>query len=501
MLRLRTFALCTLLAASAAACGDDTSGASNPTSGGAGGGGTGGEEAGSGGDSATSAVTTGQGTTTGATTTSTGSGDGGAASSTGSGDPEADGDDDGFTDLEGDCNDQNPAVNPDAPEICNLVDDDCDGEQDEGYDVDGDGFTSCGLDCDDNVATTKPGADELAQGQNGVDDDCNGVVDEPWMDVDGDGFSEAGGDCDDAQPEINPDALEFTGNNADDDCDGVVDEALQPCDGGALDANNPLDYALAMGLCNGEVEGASFVTGQAATRSIVTSYGSYNGPMNVPTEGSRFVHLSSGRADSSTKNSGYGFDGSTGGGCTSFPHPQPLGDPGACGDADPSTVCDKTEVQLQIRVPSNANSFTYQFQFFSAEYMTYRCTIFDDTFLALLSSQALNGGAPTNISFDTNGNVISVNTGFFEICYDDLSPSPPNICSTDPVAPLAGTGFASGSAGATRPLTTTSPVVPGELITLRFVIFDEGDDQLDSSVVIDNFQWSLDPADGPSTEE
>lgn len=501
MLRLRALTLCALAALSATACGDDTSGVTTSTSAGAGGGGSGGDDADGG--PTTDAVTTGEGSTGSSDATSTGSGDGGAGgSSTSSGDPEADGDGDGFTDLEGDCNDVDPEVNPGATEICNLVDDDCDGEQDEGFDVDGDGFTSCGLDCDDAVATTKPGADELALGQNGVDDDCNGIVDEPWQDLDLDGFSEAAGDCDDAQPEINPDALEFPSNGADDDCDGVVDEALQPCDGGALDSNNPLDYARAIGLCNGEVEGATFVTGQAVTRSIVTSYGSFGMPMNVPTEGSRFVHLSSGRADGSTKDAGYGFDGNTGGACSSFAHPQPLGDPpGDCAAADPANVCDKTEVQLQIRVPSNALSFSYQFQFYSAEYMTYRCTQFDDTFLALLSSQALNGGAPTNISFDTNGNVISVNTGFFEICYDDLFPAPANLCSTDPVAPLGGTGFSANSAGATRPLTTTSPVEPGELITLRFVIFDEGDDQLDSSVVIDNFQWSLDAADGPSTEE
>jgi hypothetical protein len=43
--------------------------------------------------------------------------------------------------------------------------------------------------------------------------------------------------------------------------------------------------------------------------------------------------------------------------------------------------------------------------------------------------------------------------------------------------------------------------VPGETITLRFVIFDEGDDILDSSVLIDNFQWSLNPSDGPGTED
>ena len=53
--------------------------------------------------------------------------------------------------------------------------------------------------------------------------------------------------------------------------------------------------------------------------------------------------------------------------------------------------------------------------------------------------------------------------------------------------------------GGTGWLTTTSPVVPGETATLRFVIFDEGDHILDSTVLIDNFQWQLTAADAPMT--
>jgi hypothetical protein len=159
-------------------------------------------------------------------------------------------------------------------------------------------------------------------------------------------------------------------------------------------------------------------------------------------------------------------------------------------------------------VPANAKSFTYQFQFFSSEYPTYRCSAFNDTFQAILSSGAFSG----NISFDSAGNVISVNNGFFDICLNDnpnVNGGPPNICTTNPTATLGATGFfapnnnagaLSIGAGATKLLTTTSPVVPGETITLRFMIYDEGDDILDSNVIIDNFKWSLDPAGPPSTQ-
>jgi hypothetical protein len=154
-------------------------------------------------------------------------------------------------------------------------------------------------------------------------------------------------------------------------------------------------------------------------------------------------------------------------------------------------------------VPTNAKSFKYRFQFYSSEYPTWRCSAFDDTFLALLQSQAFTG----NISFDSLNHPMSINVGFFDVCFTDNAHNPPNVCTINPVAPLAGTGFdpqnggqESIGAGATTVLTTTAPVVPGETITLRFVIFDEGDDILDSNVVIDGFEWSLQPSSGPVTQ-
>ncbi len=451
----------------------------------------------------------------GGDTTSAGGGDQGsggedASGSSGGGDAQGGGgsapsdldvDDDGdtFTENEGDCRDDNPNVHPDATEVCNIViDDNCNGAIDEGFDVDNDTYTSCNGDCDDGNASVNPDAAEV---DNDVDDDCNGGVDEPWTDGDGDGYTPVGGDCNDDEILVNPGAIEFVGNDVDDDCDGTVDEALAPCDGGALDSNNPLDYARAIGLCNGEVVSATFVSGPAVSRGIRSTFGSNGETLNQPAEGARLVSLSSGSADTSTKDAGTAFDGnpSFGMSCTQHPHPNPLGDPGACGAADPTDVCDKTEISMQVRVPTNAQSFSYQFQFFSAEYQVFRCSAFDDTFLAMLSSQALNAGASTNISFDSLGRVVSVNTGFFENCNDNDNGGVLNDCTDGPTPTLSGTGYAD-SAAATNPLTTTSPVVPGEVITIRFIVFDEADDRLDSSVTIDDWRWSLDPADGPITD-
>lgn len=98
----------------------------------------------------------------------------------------------------GDCDDTNAAVNPNATETCNLMDDNCNNLADEGvgtaYSVDGDGdgyghatdtmnfcnapgmgYATNNTDCDDANAQVSPGGMEAC---NGVDDDCDGTVDE-----------------------------------------------------------------------------------------------------------------------------------------------------------------------------------------------------------------------------------------------------------------------------------------------------------------------------------
>ncbi len=177
-----------------------------------------------------------------------------------------------------DCDDGDAEVNPAADELCNGVDDDCDGEIDADavdaptwyldYDDDGYGGTSYSeigcepssgyvadnTDCDDLEVGVNPGADE--DPCNGTDDDCDGDVDEAdgvepirwYMDNDGDGYGNTAshieahpdcdqpsgtaaddGDCDDSDSTVYPGADEWC-DGFDNDCDGVADE------GDAVDA-------------------------------------------------------------------------------------------------------------------------------------------------------------------------------------------------------------------------------------------------------------------------
>lgn len=114
---------------------------------------------------------------------------------------------------------------PDGEPEVTLVGNQCPDSLDETWDQDGDGFISCGDDCDDLLSGVHPDAQEVA---NGMDDDCDGVVDEAAdqvsKDDDGDGYSENAGDCNDDDPAVSPDAEEDKNNKIDDDCDGNVDE-------------------------------------------------------------------------------------------------------------------------------------------------------------------------------------------------------------------------------------------------------------------------------------
>lgn len=175
-----------------------------------------------------------------------------------------DADGDTVTVEAGDCDDNDPAVNPLMPEVCaDGIDNDCDGFVDEGCgtDADGDGVTVEAGDCDDTNASIYPGATEICG--DGIDNDCDAQVDEGCgTDVDGDGVTVEAGDCDDTDASIYPGATEVCGDGIDNDCDGTIDENCgTDADGdgvtveaGDCDDTNPAVYPGAPEICGDGID-------------------------------------------------------------------------------------------------------------------------------------------------------------------------------------------------------------------------------------------------------
>ncbi len=157
-----------------------------------------------------------------------------------------DDDSDGLSELEGDCNDKDASIHPSANEdpahtgYGDAKDNDCDGIVDEGTfngDDDGDGFTEIQGDCDDANINTNPYAAEIADGE---DNDCDGDTDEDTSrsDDDEDGYTEEDGDCNDNNSAVKPGQAEIC-DGVDNDCDGKANEG-QPITEGGTDGDGDL---------------------------------------------------------------------------------------------------------------------------------------------------------------------------------------------------------------------------------------------------------------------
>jgi hypothetical protein len=324
----------------------------------------------------------------------------------------------------------------------------------------------------------------------------------PNADYDHDGYTPAQGDCDDDAPLVNPGAMEIVGNGLDDDCDGVIDEIEPPCPP-SLGASDATALASALDQCDPRFLLGASLAGPSDVRArlVTAKFGS------LPNKaGGSMALLSTGLAlDKSASSFVEPQDGTILAMNNNWPNPEPtlLGAP-SCMSQQPQSVNDYTELVLSLRAPTNAWSLSFQLQFFSAEFPEFVCSRYNDELLVEMQSPHEFPTA-TNISYDLAKNPITVNNSFFTVCQNDTHKPQTQHC-TRPVSQLVGTGYEDTDftlnapiGGSTDWLTTTAPVTPGELISLRFIIFDEGDHIYDSAVLIDNLQWSPKTIDAPTT--
>ena len=244
---------------------------------------------------------------------------------------------------------------------------------------------------------------------------------------------------------------------------------------------NPLDYGVAMDIPTESILSASFPARHLFSATTASRWGAIQ-----PQRGPSMVALSTGNAS---------VEGMPG-----FTDPQPGTDFGAqtanpfptavtCRDSIGPDVIpdgaafDLTELGFTLRVPETASGISFDFNFLTSEFPESVCTTFGDRFLALLESRAYRG----NLAIDTAGQPMSASTSWLTV--------------TDPGG-LAGTGMehfdvaGRPEGAATGWRRVAAPVVPGEQIRLRFVVFDTGDGLNDSQALIDNFAWCAAPSIG-----
>lgn len=392
-----------------------------------------------------------------------------------------------------------------------------------------------------------PAGEHGAACTDGVDNNCNGTVDEN-EDRDGDGLSTCGGDCCDStecsEPAlVNLGSFDAPGNNFDDDCNGAVDDTVLLCDQNiASNTTNGLDFARAIDLCQtttetdvrwGVISGTLTLADGTGTpdpegHAVRARFGSGLSPQG----GVNMAILSTGGAGArGDMNPGFhDFVGytHTGTNTSGFPQDFLMANggtlPNAPGcpdpDADSLTANDPVMLTFRIRVPTNAKSFKLSTNFFSAEFPEWTCSAYNDFFVVLLDSTY--SGSPANPAdknlafYQPTGTMNKVpvgvnlghgNTGLFTQCVNGETGclgTSGAISTCVATTHLTGTGFDDPEpyscdanslvGGATGWLVTSGNVTPGEIITLRIAIWDTSDHGYDSLAVIDGFQWSVDVA-------
>jgi hypothetical protein len=338
-----------------------------------------------------------------------------------------------------------------------------------------------------------------------------GITDVPCdnpdgMDGDGDGWA-VPIDCNDCTALMNPGAYDYAGNQIDEDCNGSADDTVGGCDG-ALDitSTDPMDGARAMGLCQAAtgdawgVTGAEYIHVDGSPGGEPTFHDGHGilthfGALVNPQEGTQLFAVSSGSARN-PGDPGYqpvdGYDkGYTSNAAPGFPKESP-----ACPGVITGQAHDSIALRVKIKTPTNAKSLAFNVNMYTVEFPVFICSQYNDFVTAIMAPAPPGQGDATcggvqcgNISFDTQGNPLSVNAGFLEVCTPQMAGGKNFPCNLGPDQ-LNGTGFESHAA--TGWLQTTAPLPdPGAEITIEFGAWDSGDGVLDTTGLFDNFSFEF----------
>ncbi|AUX21680.1 hypothetical protein SOCEGT47_021670 [Sorangium cellulosum] len=408
-------------------------------------------------------------------------------------------------------------VLPELDTCADDVDNDCDGAADNPPDQDGDGWTICEGDCCDSPSDgcTTPvlvnrGAFEVAD--NRIDDDCDGAVDDIAL-------CDAGLASDSSSALDHARAMDLCATTTADPPSraqrtwGVISASFHRADGSGAPVASQRSIRRGFGSGIAPLRGARLAvlsTGVAAAQAAPNN----TRPSFAPFQGGQDMGTSSGvPADWLDANGG------------DFPNA-----PGCPEPQDGARAYDPVMLKLRLRAPTNASSFRVSTFFLSSEYPEAVCSRFNDFFLALLDSTftPLSGETPNpadgNLAFHDpppaggpvyplGVNLAFGNTGLFTRCVNG-----PTGCSDGATAgstttcagieQLLGTGFditrppaqfpgdpgwcgaSDRAGGGTGWLVMNGNVSPGEIMELRFVLWDTGDPWNDSVALLDNFQWS-----------